>query len=664
MTRRKRLMSLNYRDRILLGLVAYFAVALGIRAWALDEPPAQNWDQLTAGTLLIQQPGNEPMLPAARLHTDVSIRVSGMVAEVNVSQQFRNDSNDFIEAIYAFPLPDNAAVNRMTLRTADRLIEGEIQEKQQARATYRKARDEGRRASLVSQRRPNLFTTRIANVAPLEEVSVDITYVQELTYRSGQFSLRFPMTITPRYGESLSSGPSGPEMLPALPGEVPNPVTLELELVPGFDLVRLESLYHDVALSDSGGVFRVALDDPVPANRDFEMVWEPGLADVPRSAVFAESTPDGEFALVMVMPPATHRAQPGQRELILVIDTSGSMYGESLEQAKESLLMALGSLDINDRFNVIAFDSEVEPLFSTARQASSENLGEAIGFVDGLQADGGTQIGLALGQALADSAPAGMLRQVVFITDGSVDHETALFKRIQSELGDSRLFTVGIGPAPNVFFMRKAAQFGRGSFTLIGSTDQVAEKMDQLLQRLENPVLTELCMDWNQPADSYPRHLPDLYLGEPLIVSTRLSELKGDLQVCGETSQDSWHEWVSLKRHDQSAGIGTLWARRKIDSLMDDLALGGDAEAIREEVLTVALDHSLVSRYTSFVAVDRRPVRALADPAKSVQLPNLAPGGLDMTLPVTATDSLSRIVFGLALLMLTGVFSLRLRSEV
>ena len=485
---------LNHKDWVLLLVALFFGLTISARAVA--DPPTE----FNSGTLLLDLGDTAGALPGPRLSTDVSMEIAGMVAHVTVIQRFSNNAGEFAEGIYLFPLPEDAAVNAMQMRIGERVIEGEIQEKVRAQQTYAQAASEGKQASLLSQERPNLFKSRVANLAPGEEIEVQIAYVQPLIYQSGQFSLRFPMAVTPRF-DPLATVVPEQSTLNAI-----NPTTINIHLMPGFELSRLNSLYHDVTVDQRGPNYQISLtEEVVAAQRDFELVWEPTLKAAPQVALFGETSDEESFGLLMVMPPHTKSVQPLPRELILVVDSSGSMFGESMAQAKASLEMALGSLTDVDRVNVIDFDNEARALFESPQIADPQTIGQALAFVDDLEADGGTEIGKALNVALANQPDQGYLRQVVFITDGSVANETALFAMIESQLGDSRLFTVGIGPAPNSYFMRKAAQFGRGSYTFIGNTHQVTERMDLLLSRLGTPgierpmpVLAESCRNLPQ----------------------------------------------------------------------------------------------------------------------------------------------------------------------
>ncbi len=643
---------LNHKDWVLLSVALYFVLALGVRAAA---DPLPEW---SGGTLLLNTGDPAGPLPGPQLSTDVVMDIAGMVAHVTVVQHFRNDSAEFAEGTYMFPLPEDAAVNAMQMRIGQRIIVGEVQEKVHAQQTYNQAVSEGKKASLLQQQRPNLFTSKVANLAPGEEIRIEIAYVQPLIYQSGQFRLRFPMAITPRFD------PGAKTLTDTLTGNAVNPTTIEVNLTPGFELSRLSSLYHDVSIDQRGSVYHITLGDQVvAAQRDFELVWEPTLTSAPQLALFGETRGQEDFALLMIMPPQQKYAHQLPRELILVVDSSGSMFGESMDQAKASLEMALGTLTDSDRINVIDFDDDARALFSQPRSAEPAVIGQALSFIEGLEADGGTEIGKALALALPDQPADGYLRQVVFITDGSVANETELFAMIEQRLGNSRLFTVGIGAAPNSYFMRKAAQFGRGSYTFIGSTEQVAERMDELLSRLEHPALNDLCIYWPGFADSFPRRLPDLYLGEPLVINAKVAELKGPAEVCGSTAVDSWNSHLDLKSAKPGQGIATLWARSRVASLMDDLALGADPEQVEKDVLEVALDHQLVTRYTSFVAVDKTPTRPPHMALNSSQMAPLASSAMALSMPAGGTSGPGRIAFGLMALMIGWVMAQRLRTD-
>jgi Ca-activated chloride channel family protein len=346
----------------------------------------------------------------------------------------------------------------------------------------------------------------------------------------------------------------------------------------------------------------------------------------------------------MILPPAAaHPASAGPREQIFVIDSSGSMGGESIVQAKAALTNALGRLRAGDRFNVVDFDSTTQLLYPAPQPFTPQTHAAALRFVDRLQADGGTEIGGAIAAALSQPAERGYLRQIVFLTDGAVGAETSLFATIEQRLGDARLFTVGIGSAPNSYFMRKAAQFGRGTYTHIGNTAEVSAKMTELFAKLEQVALSDVVVDWPDAVELYPPAIPDLYSGEPLVVAASFPAMPDrplSVTAFGQAAGLPWRQTVAGSQ-SELPGISTLWARRKIEHLIDSRVTGIAEDLIRKLVVETALEHHLVSPYTSLVAVDKTPARLREAALERRNIENTMPAGAQWqaALPQTATPA-------------------------
>lgn len=632
---------------------------------------------MQSGSLLMRM--SEGYVTATLLNTDVNIVVNGLVARVSVKQEFENSGQEWVEGVYVFPLPDTAAVDQMRMYIGDRFIEGEIREKEQARKEYEQAKSEGRKTSLVEQQRANLFTTSVANIAPGEKLIIEIEYLEDLRYESGMFSLRYPMTLTPRYipGHGLpdrkGSGWSADTTLvddaslitpPMVSASRGHRVSLEASVNAGMPLEIIASRYHPVNVSETNGEYQVSLaGGRAPMDHDFELLWRPVPSASPRAMAFSETINGEPHYLLMVVPPQSElvadAAMP--REMIFIIDTSGSMHGVSIAQAKQALLRALQTLRPGDRFNVIEFNSYTTPLFPASVTADRANIDAAKTFVSKLESNGGTEMHSALSFALRTPPSESFLRQIIFITDGAVGNEEGLFQLIDSKLKGARLFTVGIGSAPNSWFMRKAAETGRGTFTVISALHEVGEKMDRLFNKLENPQVTDIEVQWpgGVLVDSYPKIVPDLYLGEPVVVKARVS---GELQpgevvrIAGNSVSGAWSNELALASRSPSAGVAALWARARIDNLLDELRRGADEAEVRPAAVETALTHHLVSKYTSLVAVDKTPVRPAGDPLDSEQVANLMPHGQSgaaiFGFPATATNAEVLQLTGLALLSL------------
>ncbi len=669
------------KRRFWLVAVSSLLLTGGVYAQSEDcrDPQAVSPEALRRGGLLLKTGDGGTFARAPVQATDVEISIRGLLAETVVAQRFSNPTEQWLEGVYVFPLPAKAVVHSMRLVIGERIIEGRIEEREAAKKTYAAAKREGRKASLVEQERPNIFTTSVANIGPGETVEVRIEYQQTLVFDQGELELRFPMVVGPRFmpGSATETGSGGTgwafdtDQIPdasrisppvALEAESSlNPVTLAVTLEAGFPLARLVSPYHPVQISRPDDRRHViVLDGSVPADRDFVLRWAPEAGRLPRAAVFTEEF-DGEyFVLAMVVPPADEFAESVRlpRETIFVIDTSGSMGGASIVQARKALVFALEQLRPQDYFNIIEFDSNFSVLFPESRPAMPAAIEGAKGWVGRLKADGGTQMMGALLRALEDKQELTPLRQVIFITDGCVGNEEALFAAVERQLGRSRLFTIGIGSAPNGFFMERAAAFGRGTFTFIGAPSEVDSKMRDLFSKLENPVLANIELAWPDPgAEVWPKRVPDLYAGEPVVVAARLGTIAGDLRISGTKADAGWSSDISLEIGSERAGVNRLWARRKIAALMDDKARGVPEAMIRDQVLEVALDHQLVSKYTSLVAVDVTPTRPDGEGLETAAVPTNLPAGWRRemvfgSMPVGGTAGRLHLLVALVLLML------------
>ncbi len=588
--------------------------------------------------------------PAPILHTDVRIVVSGMIARSVVRQRFHNPGTSWMEGIYVFPLPHESAVDRLRLMIGERVIVGRIEEREQAARTYQAARAQGQRAGLVEQERPNIFTTSLANIGPNETVTVEIEYQEALRYDQGAFSLRFPLVVGPRYipGPPLvadSRGwspatlpvPDAPRITPPVqnPALGPiNPVTLQVEIDAGMALTGIESKTHAIAVQDhaSGRATVTLSEERVPADRDFVLQWRPAPGAEPGAGLFTEAHDGQTHLLVMLMPPSAKEIAASPREMIFIIDTSGSMEGTSIRQAKAALHLALDRLKPHDTFNIVQFNSTASVLFGAPQPAARDSLRMAHDYVEALRATGGTEMLPALDLALDGRRETDRLRQVVFMTDGAVGNEDALFRRIEERLGASRLFTVGIGSAPNSWFMSRAAQAGRGTFTHIDKLGEVTQRMAALFEKLEKPVLTDLAVTWPSgvEVETYPAPIPDLYAGEPVLFVGRAGEGElptGNVIVTGRADGQPWRRELSLAGHDARPGVAAVWARRKLAALEDSRLDGIEPARVREDSIKLALAYELVSRYTSLVAVDPAPARPQNAPLAGGEMPSNLPDG-------------------------------------
>jgi Ca-activated chloride channel family protein len=650
------------------GIAAAVAMSLAILALS-GTAHAATLNEAKTGELLLRSGASGHYDVAPKVATEVSIQVSGMIARTRVTQRFHNPGSAHVEGVYVFPLPERSAVDRLRILIGSRVIEGRIREKGQARREYQQAKSEGRKAALVEQLRPNLFTNTVAHIGPGEEVEVTIEYQQALGFENGEFSLRFPLAVTPRYvpmgGQMIGPaiGPRPVAATAAAGATMANPVDIAVFIDAGVPIASAKSSYHEAAfgIAGDGRLTMQLVKAQEEADRDFELSWSLAPSAAPRAAMFTQTRSDNDYALLMVVPPqptAAERAafQRMPRETILVIDTSGSMQGAPMEQARAALLMALDTLKPGDRFNVVEFNSHTRALHPEAKPATSDNLAGAREWVKRLKAGGGTEMAGALAFALDARDAPGYLRQLVFITDGAVGNEEALFALIRERLGATRLFTVGIGSAPNGHFMTRAAQHGRGTFTFVGNLNEVQEKMTRLFAKIESPVLRDVAIRFTDgtPVETYPAQVPDLYLGEPVLIAAAARAPIGTVIVSGTRGNQPWSVALTPDADRNAAGVGALWARARIAAHMDDLARGAPLDEVRPKVVKVALEHDLVSAYTSMVAVDVTPTAPAGDSDTALVKASL-PLGYEATLPQTDTAATLQLLMGLMALLAAGM---------
>ncbi|GKS58283.1 marine proteobacterial sortase target protein [Nitrospira sp.] len=698
--------SLSARSRRAVGRATPFLFCLVLVIVCLDTPPTpaspaeaeslttgivptMGIHDVSEGALLFKTHKQGRYLPAPMLKTDVQISVTGVVARATVRQEFTNPSTrkgDWLEGIYVFPLPETAAVDHLRMKVGDRIIEGQIKERTEAKHIYEQAKQAGKRTSLVEQERPNIFTTSVANIGPGERIVVEIEYQETIRHDNGQYQLRFPMAVGPRYipGTPViveGQPPKGtgtvldtdrvtdasritPPVLTPSQG-VTNPLSLTLTLKPGFPVAKVESPSHPIiVIPDHDGELQISLKtDAVPADRDFQLLWHPAPRTEPLATVFTERKNGETYGLLMIAPPtqSDEKTPRVARDLTFIIDTSGSMAGPSIDQAKSSLTAALTRLTTQDRFNIIQFSNTVRSLFPSLEPVTTASIRKAVRYAEGLSSNGGTEMLPALRHALKAPQDASRIQQIVLLTDGQVGNEAELFELLHYRLGSRRLFTIGIGATPNSHLMRKTAEFGRGTFTYIGDVNRVKDRLDILFQKLEHPVLTDIQFDqagWSG-LEQYPSSIADLYQGEPVLLAFKAGSVPQEGTLIGRAGSQAWSLPVSFAHVSAQSGLSVNWARQKISALMDGAFKGEAEDTIRKAVIDVAQSHHLVSKYTSLVAVDVTAARptdtSTAEQDHKAPMASAENQIAVAELPHTATSARVQVLIGLAALLLSAL---------
>ena len=590
-------------------------------------PPAAD-DEAGFGTLKTSE-GN---LPLKLL--DVAARVTGLVAETKLRQTFVNTSKVALEATYIFPLPGRAAVSAFRFEIGDRVIEGQLQERGEARRVYQEAITKGHRAAITEEERPGVFTMRVGNLMPGDEVSVNLTLSGPLALVEGEATYRFPLVVAPRYipgsalpGSSVGGGvqldtdavPDASRISPPtlLPG-FPNPVQLSIsvEIDEGLPIRSLRSSLHAVMLEQEGPQKKVKIQPGERLNRDFVLRFGLASKEV-QSEVrthFLPGEEEGTFQLVLVPPTLDGSKRP--RDVAFVIDRSGSMGGWKMVAARRACARLLDGLSDQDQFAVLAFDTTTERPTTLPQgmvQATDRNRFRAIEYLSGVEARGGTEMAQPIDLALTDllsTESAGRDRVLILITDGQVGNEDQLLRTHGARLGQVRCFTLGIDRAVNESFLERLAEFGGGGCEVVETEDRLDEVMDGIQRRIGTPVLTGLSLEGEGglqivPGSVSPERLPDLFAGMPVRI---LGRCKGQGMIRLKAEPAAGGHWTSRVEAASTgnAALTRVWARARVRTLEDRYTVEGGGLA--QEIVALSLKHSVLCRFTSFVAVDKSAV--------------------------------------------------------
>jgi Ca-activated chloride channel family protein len=579
------------------------------------------------GRLVTRKDGKTIDVPLE--HTDVKIRVDGFLADAVVTQRFRNPYATKIEAVYMFPLPTDAAVTDMTIANGTRVIRGTIQERDKATRVYEAARGRGLVAALLTQERVNLFTQSVANLEPSATIDVTIHYVQRLHYESGGYEIVFPMVAGPRYMPGDAAAPAvQPAVLP--PGvRSSHDISLAVTIDAGVPIEGIASPSHQIAIerplaAPSRASVAIRPADTIP-NKDFVLRYQVA-GEAPRFGVLAHRDGgDGSFLFLAQPPDAGSAGAVTPREIVFLLDTSSSMRGAPLAKAKELIRRVLMRLRPDDTFQIVRFDDRASALGPGPVANKPRNVELTLSWLAALDAGGGTEMATGIDAALAVPHDPQRLRIVAFLTDGYVGNEDEIIANVDKRRGDARVFCFGIGSAVNRYLLEELAAAGRGAAQFVRPDEDATAAVAAFERRIDAPVLTDVRIDWGPLAiaDATPRALPDLFVGEPLVVSGhyRASGV-GMVTVHGKRAGKDVAFTVPVALPDRDASrpaIATVWARRRIAELSRQLIRKSDA-AVEREIVALSLAHHLLTQFTAFVAVDESRVTA-GGAAKRVAVP-------------------------------------------
>lgn len=619
-----------------------------------------------AGTIKSQTPGSlhaldangQPAGDCPLKHTDVKAEVSGFISRVTVTQNFENSFPQKIEAVYTFPLPPAAAVDDLTMVIGDRTIKGTILRRADAAAAYTNAKKLGKIASLLDQQRPNVFTQQVANILPGQQIRVTISYVEMLKYADGSYEWSFPMVVAPRYNPAgnASDAVEPPRMPEGM--RAGHDLSLEIDLDAGLPIVAVNSASHEIEVQqvDEKRALVKLKDQATIPNKDFVLTY--GVAgDSINDAVLAHHNDRGGFFTLILQPPQRVQAEDVMpKEMVFVLDTSGSMEGFPLKTAKQTMLLALDTLYPHDTFNLITFSGDTEILFPEPVPATPENLRKAKKFLASRKSDGGTEMMKAVKAALDPSDSQYHVRLACFMTDGQVGNDAEILAEVQKHR-NARVFAMGFGDAPNRSLLDKMTQYGRGEVDYVGQTGNMSAVARRFNDRVRNPLLTDISVEWSDLSitEVYPKHIPDLFGVRPVILSGRYTTGgKGLIRLKGKMAGQDFVREIPVElpevenNHDT---LSTLWARNKIEDLMSEVVSATDEVADnqrQEEITQLGLDFKLLTQYTSFVAIDEVMFTGTDDPVRVGVRVEALPGSIarDVSELVTVSCGSSLLSYG------------------
>jgi len=570
-------------------------------------------------------------------HTDVRAEISGFVTRVRVTQVFENPFSVPIEAVYTFPLSEHAAVDAMWIRSGEREIRGEIKRREEARQIYEAARERGQLAALLDQERPNIFTQFVANLMPGQEIEVQLEYVELLEYVAGTFEFSFPTVVGPRFvpGSALGHGGTGfspdttrvPDASRITPPVTPegtragHDISIQVEIDAGVPILSVDSRLHEVDVKQPDpwrASVRLREQAEIP-NRDFVLRYAVASDEV-RSAVLSHrnGAGDGYLSLTLLPPKRVTPETVAPKELIFVIDRSGSQSGLPLTKAKETLLWILEHMNPNDTFQVVDFGSSTNMLFERPEQASLEMKRRARAYIGALEANGGTMMAEAVQRVCALPADQNRLRIVTFMTDGYIGNDFEVIDLVKRLRGTSRWFPFGTGNSVNRFLLENMAREGGGEVEYVLLNEPGDEVARKFWERIGSPVLTDVTLEFRglEVSEVFPNQLSDVWAEKPLFIHARYRKPgKGQVILRGFRGGKPYRQTLDVrlaKRNDSNSALASVWARAKVDDLMSQdltaLQSGSFPTDLKDRIIEVALEHRLMTQFTSFVAVEDRIV--------------------------------------------------------
>lgn len=627
---------------------------------------------VSQGSLQVLSAEGNVALQCPLKHTDVKAEISGFISRVTVTQEFENPFKDKIEAVYTFPLPHNAAVDDMTMHVGERVVRGHIKRREEARAVYEAARNAGQVASLLDQERANIFTQSVANIRPGEKVTITISYVETLKYENGSYEFVFPMVVGPRYIPGDATGKQGggfapdtskvPDASRITPMPAPagmragHDISIEVALDAGVPIDSIKSTLHEIdseRLTAHSSRITLRNKNEIP-NKDFILKYDVAGGKIEDALLTHRGNNGGFFSFILQPPDRVTAEDVTPKEIVFVIDTSGSMQGYPLDKAKESMKLALDGLYPQDTFNLITFSGDTHILFPEPVRATPENLRKAQQFLASRSGGGGTEMMKAIRAALEPSDKQDHIRIACFITDGYVGNDMEIISEVQKH-PNARVFSFGIGSSVNRFLLDKMAEHGRGEVEYVTLQDDGSAAAKRFHERIRNPLLTDISVDWGglPVADVYPKRIPDLFSAKPVVLTGRYTGSgKGTIRLKGKLAGKDFVKEIAVDLPESEPRrdvLAKLWARTRIEDLMAQDYSGaqnGNMQGdLRETITQLGLEYRLMTQFTSFVAFEDTVITEGGQPRR-IEVPVEMPEGVSREAVFDETEEKSRTFTG------------------
>ena len=602
----------------------------------------QSAGEISQGALLtVDDAGNKLQLPLK--HTEVSAEITGLFAQVEVVQEFGNPFKKPIEAVYVFPLPQNSAVNEMVMQIGKREILGVVKKRAEARKMYEQAKAVGKTASLLEQERPNIFTQSIANILPNDRIKISIKYFYDLKYDNGIYEFVFPMVVGPRFipgdatGKQAKGWSDDTDIVPDASKITPpvlkpkqrsgHDISLNLRLNTGLHAKDIKSPSHKInikKLPENEVFVSIAQADNIP-NKDFILRYKVKSKKT-EIAALTHADEQGKYLMMLIQPKADfsgRRITP--KEMVFVVDNSGSMNGFPIEKAKEVMRQCIHNLNSFDKFQIYHFSNDVSKLSPKSLSNNTTNKLKALNYINKFSGNGGTQMLKAVHAAIQAPSDPKRTRIILFITDGLIGNETEILSAIETQLSKGQLFSLGIGSSPNRYLLERMAEVGHGFALYLRDDENTDQAINNFFSRISKPYMKNISIDWKDLGikEMYPRSIPDLFSNQPLSIFARYEKAGNDtilLTADIDGKQIKIEQAIDLlKKNTHNSVIAKIWARKKIKYLMS-LMYSIEISEIVDQVTDLAIKYNLMSKYTSFIAVEEQ-IRNIDGKQETIMVP-------------------------------------------